>query len=138
MSIDLKQVSELAQKYNLLLVYLFGSRATKKETILSDIDIAILIEREDEKSATSLILDLISNFTRILHSDKVDLLILNKAPLALQYNVISQGKILYQQNLEIKCSYETEIIKLYLDFKKYESEYAKSMHKRILEGVQNS
>jgi hypothetical protein len=82
-----------------------------------------------------LMLDLISNFTRILHSDKVDLLILNKAPLALQYNVISQGKILYQQNLEVKCSYETEIIKLYLDFKRYESEYSESMHKRILEGV---
>lgn len=135
MNIDLKEISELATKYQLLLIYLFGSKATKRDDKLSDIDIGVLIKKEREHTIKNLLFDLIFDFSRCLHSDKVDILILNNAPLALQYNVIAEGQILYEVSSDVKINYETEIIKLYLDFKKYEIEYSNYLHKRILEGV---
>lgn len=126
-------IKETALKYDLQLIYLFGSRATGRETKVSDFDIAVLINKAKAYNLKKLILDLIFDFSQIVHSDKIDLVILNKASLAVQYNVISDGEILYELDPEIRYDYEVKVISLYLDFKRYEDEYFKAMHKQILE-----
>ena len=124
---------ETALKYELQLIYLFGSRATGRDTKVSDFDIAVLINKAKAYNLKKLILDLIFEFSKIIHSDKIDLVILNKASLAVQYNVISDGEILYELDPEIRYDYEVKVMSLYLDFKRYEDEYFKAMHKQILE-----
>ncbi|NVM55260.1 MAG: nucleotidyltransferase domain-containing protein [Candidatus Helarchaeota archaeon] len=133
---ELHKISSIGKKYNLLLVYLFGSKALGKESKLSDIDIAVLLKENGRYNLRELMLDLIFEFGQIFHSDKIDLLILNKASYAIQYGVISEGKLLYQTNPEIRSQYETRIIKLYLDFKKYETEYYRALQKSILQESQ--
>ncbi len=128
-------IKEIALKYDLQLIYLFGSKATGRDTKLSDIDIAVLLNNRDAYNLKNLILDLIFDFSRVFCSDKIDLVILNKASLAVQYNVISDGKILYELNPERRYNYEVNLISLYLDFKRYEDEYFETMHKQILEDI---
>lgn len=133
MSLD--EVTKIAKKHRLLLVYLFGSKAQNKETNLSDVDIAVLIQEENNVDLRQLSLDLIFEFSQLFRSGKIDLLMLNKAPLAIQYNVIYHGKNLYYVDVETRENYETTVIKLYLDFKKYETEYYAEMRNKILQDV---
>jgi len=128
-------IKNIALKYRLELIYLFGSKATGRYSKLSDIDIAVLLNNGEDFNLKNLLLDLIFEFSKLFRSDKIDLVILNKASLAVQYNVISNGKILYELNIETRCNYETNLISLYLDFKRYEDEYYEVMHKQILEGM---
>lgn len=128
-------IKKIALKYDLQLIYLFGSKATGRDTKVSDIDIAVLLNNREAYNLKNLILDLIFDFSRVFCSDKIDLVILNKASLAVQYNVISDGKILYELNPEIRYNYEVNLISLYLDFKRYEDEYYEAMHKHILEDI---
>jgi hypothetical protein len=128
-------IKNIALKYRLELIYLFGSKATGRYSKLSDIDIAVLLNNGEDFNLKNLLLDLIFEFSKLFRSDKIDLVILNKASLAVQYNVISNGKILYELNIETRCNYEMNLINLYLDFKRYEDEYYEVMHKQILEGM---
>ncbi len=128
-------IKKIALKYDLQLIYLFGSKATGRDTSVSDIDIAVLLNNRKVYNLKNLILDLIFDFSRVFCSDKIDLVILNKASLAVQYNVISDGEILYELNPETRYNYEVNLISLYLDFKRYEDEYYEAMHKQILEDI---
>ncbi len=132
--IDPKYIEQIAVKYRIALVYLFGSRAKNTESKLSDIDIAVFLENPSRNiNQKDMILGLIYDFAQLFGSDKIDLLLLNKASLAIQFEVISKGKILYQANSQKRYSYEERVVKLYLDFKKFEDEYYKAMHRKILE-----
>ncbi len=131
--INSTDITRIAKQYRLSLIYLFGSKARGSDTTLSDIDIAVLLENQ-KFNLKETILDLIFEFSQAFHSDKIDLLILNKAGLDIQYNVVCEGKILYQLNEDARCNYETRVIKLYFDFQKYENEYYTLMHKAILQG----
>ncbi len=132
--INSKDIIQIAKRYRISLIYLFGSKARGRETSLSDIDIAVLLEKDRDLNLKKTILDLIFEFSNIYHSDKIDLLILNKAGLDIQYNIISEGKILYQLNEDVRCNYETRTLKLYFDFQKFEDEYYALVHKAILQG----
>jgi len=121
--INSNEIIRIAKQYRLSLIYLFGSKARGRDTTFSDIDIAVLVKNKKEINFQKLILDLIFKFSFVFNSDKIDLLILNKAGLDIQYTVISEGKVLYQLNEDIRCNYETRVISLYLDFQKYEAEY---------------
>lgn len=132
--INSKDIIRIAKQYRISLIYLFGSKARGRETSLSDIDIAVLLENDRDLNLKKIILDLIFEFSNVFHSDKIDLLLLNKAGLDIQYNIVSEGKLLFQLNEDVKCNYETRVIKLYLDFQKYEEEYYTLMHKAILQG----
>jgi predicted nucleotidyltransferase len=136
--IDPRLIKEIALKHDLQLIYLFGSRATSRETKLSDIDIAVLLNNRKVYKLKDLMLSLIFDFSRVFSSDKIDLVILNKASLAVRYHVIYEGKILYEVNPETRYNYEVNSISLYLDFKRYEDEYYKAMHKQILEDAHHS
>ncbi len=127
-------IKKIAEEYDLMLIYSFGSRATDTDTPLSDVDIAILVDGLGNRDFKALSLNLIFKFSQLFDSDKIDLLILNKASLAIQFKVISEGKILYQRKLEIRTDFEEKVIKLYLDFKKFEVEYYKVMYNQILKG----
>jgi predicted nucleotidyltransferase len=128
-------IKKIALKYDLQLIYLFGSKATGRDTKVSDIDIAVLLNDREAHNLKNLILDLIFDFSRVFCSDKIDLVILNKTSLAVQYNVISDGEILYALNPETRYNYEVNLISLYLDFKRYEDEYYEAMQKQILEDI---
>jgi len=79
-------------------LYLFGSYGRGSHGPASDIDIAVLLDRDfpsrllfDKK------LGLLSLATRILKTDEVDLVILNQAPPALCFHVLKKGVVLFER-----------------------------------------
>ena len=76
-------------------VYLFGSRAREDFTETSDYDFAFLTAETlslDEQ------VDLNVSIMKILKSDQVDFVFLEKAPIILKYEVLSEGKIIYKKS----------------------------------------
>jgi len=88
-----KLTNAIKREPKIVLSYLFGSRVQGKVGELSDYDIAILV---DGKMADDFRYRFGSRLCKELETSKVDLIILNSAPIELAYNVISTGKLIYQ------------------------------------------
>ena len=127
-----KRVVEfLSTQERVKLAYLFGSVAEGKEGKLSDVDLAVFLDESlSKKEKFSLQLKLISELTGILKTDKVDLTVMNNAPLLLNYNIIKHGKI-FKDDLETKIRVESGILSDYLDMKYYIDRHTDLAIKRI-------
>ena len=102
--------------------YLFGSLAENRATHLSDVDIAVyLTEGKLEDKRLQILGDLID----IFRTDRVDLVILNTAPLILKMKIIQARRILADNFPHMRNTFESLTMRTYFDFSK--------MEKRILE-----
>lgn len=106
------------------LAYLFGSYAKGKEGPLSDVDIAVLLdERLSESKRFKLRLKLITKISAILglrEAEKLDVVIMNDAPVNLNYEIIKHGKILFADDVGERIEMESKILSKYLDRRYYE------------------
>ncbi len=120
-------------KDNILLAYLFGSTVRGNTGRLSDIDIAILVdEKSSKKEHLDIELKILSEITILIKRDKIDLILLNEAPLLLAYNVIKNGVILKSNEME-RVKFEIKIISTYLDQQYYINRHAEKSLNRIAE-----
>jgi len=95
--------------------YLFGSIVRGDTNELSDIDIAVMLDESlSKKDMFNKELDLISELTCVLKSDKIDLVVLNDAPLLLKYNIIKDGHVLKSDETK-RIAFETGVMSRYLD-----------------------
>jgi len=96
MMIDIERLADICRRFKINLVVLFGSRAKGWESRESDYDIGIWIENcpfdPDPKKETAIW----EAFAELLGTDRVDLLILNRANGALSYEIASHGIPLYE------------------------------------------
>lgn len=95
------------------LLYLFGSRADGSAGPYSDYDFAVLLDRQPEKA--TLRCNLASELCWQLETSRVDLVLLQDAPIELAFAVISQGEILYERDVNTRVEFEARIMGLYYD-----------------------
>lgn len=113
--------------------YLFGSRATGEATEQSDIDVAVLVFPEEARSFglwEELALE--AELSLRLKADKVHVVVLNRCPLRLAYNVIAKGKVIYEVDPIVNMDFVERTPDLYFDFapslQEYYREYDRSFH----------
>ncbi|WP_207180779.1 type VII toxin-antitoxin system MntA family adenylyltransferase antitoxin [Anaerocellum diazotrophicum] len=112
--------------------YFFGSFAMGTYTPLSDIDIAILFDKELSKTIVEeLENEILDGLMKMLKTDEIDLVILNHAPLSVRYGVLKTGKIVYCSNTEKMVDFQTEVISKYLDIKPYREEFYREFLKSL-------
>lgn len=109
------------------LTYLFGSRAEKlsedsslNDSVgpLSDYDFGIVVPQQVEEDGgfpPAKRFKLQSRLSRLLDSE-VDLVLLNDAPIELQYNVISSGVLLFERAIKSRVEYEAKVLGRYGDY----------------------
>lgn len=132
--IDNRIVEFLSKQERVELAYLFGSVAEGNAGKLSDLDMAVFLDESlSKKERFDLQLKLMSELTSILKTDKVDLTVMNNAPLLLNYNIIKHGKIL-KEDIETKIRVESRILSDYLDMKYYIDRHTNLAIKRIARG----
>ena len=96
------------------LVYLFGSRVTGQIGPMSDYDVAIQVEvRNDEDAIRAHFQHAI---IQMLNTERVDIVLLDRAPVELAYHIISTGKPLYQRDLLTRVEFEARILGQYGDY----------------------
>lgn len=105
-----QKIVELAQKFDLRLLLLFGSRARRDARRDSDTDIAFLGKRKlDLEEKARLMMDL----TSALKMEKIDVVDLREASPLLFYAIFRDAKILH--SLDMDAFYELRVY----SYKKY-------------------
>jgi predicted nucleotidyltransferase len=96
------------------LIYLFGSQVEGNLGPMSDYDLAILVDRAVDGRRVQACLA--HELARALQTDRVDVVLLNRAPIELAYAIIAQGKLLYEQDVATRVEYEATVLSRYGDF----------------------
>lgn len=115
---QLKSLESIFTAYpEVVLAYLFGSRASGKSGPLSDYDFAVYLEEKDKKRMFDIKLALMDKIGRILKTDKVDIVVLNltESP-ELKYNIIARGRLIYEKE-PYRVIVEPKILNEYFDFR---------------------
>lgn len=116
--LNLRKIREIFKFYpEIKLVYFFGSKIKGEDGFLSDYDFAVYLEEKDTKKLFEIKIDLINRLTKILKTDKIDLVILNTAESPeLKYNIIKDGELIFEQE-PYKVLIEPKILNEYFDFR---------------------
>lgn len=132
-----KEALDLFKAYPIKFAYLFGSYARNDVGPMSDIDIAIYLDDEiDENKRFDIRLELIGKVGRLLKTEKLDLIILNDVDIALAYQVVYDGKIIYCKDELKRIRFEARTMSQYFDQQYYYRRHAKMTIDRIAaEGI---
>jgi len=124
-----EKFSPLFKKSGIILAYLFGSQAKGEIGPMSDIDIAVLWNKEEkDKLKKSLLLQ--SRMKERLRTEYIEVGSLNDQTLSFCYNVIKDGICIFG-NEKDRVEYETSILNEYLDFSYLAEEYNRAFSQAI-------
>lgn len=125
-------VKKLSFDKEVTALYVFGSLAKNNLKPLSDLDFGILLSGKLTKSKRfSKHLQLIGIFCDTFHTDEIDLVVMNDAPLRFCYNIIQSGKLLLVLNKVELINFQENVVKKFLDFKYYQNQFDDAFLKGI-------
>lgn len=110
-------VEEVSNQPDVQALYAFGTIATGELQPLSDLDFGILLsEHLDKIQRLKTHLDLIALFNRVFSTDEVDLVLMNDAPPRFAFNIIKDGKLLFQRDKKALVNFRERVVMSHLDF----------------------
>lgn len=120
-SLDVEKLAEAVRRAAagkpVAAVYLHGSHARGEATPLSDVDIAIVVNRPmDPHAQFDLGLEFAAAVNTALGTDATEALVINEAPLLFQGEVLTHGKLLYCADDDCRVTFETRVRSEYFDF----------------------
>lgn len=95
------------------LAYLFGSQASGTEGPISDYDIAVLFTKMVPPEKTY---ELAHKLATLFMTERVDIIVLNCAPIELKYAVIATGTVIYEADSIARVEFEATTLSRYGDF----------------------
>ncbi|MCL4536026.1 MAG: nucleotidyltransferase domain-containing protein [Nitrospirae bacterium] len=128
---DVKRLTECLCKYPVIIAYLFGSEAKGTSGVLSDIDVAVFISKDIDKSERFDLRLRLSNELSSSMNKRVDFVVLNDSPVQLSYEVIKHGKLIFCKDKSMKVDLEVEILSRYLDRRYYDKRHAELVMEKI-------
>jgi predicted nucleotidyltransferase len=129
----LKKVMEKDEK--VLFAYVYGSYARDSINFDSDIDVAVYLKSSDMKGYISREQELTIELVTKVHTDKIDLRILNVLPLLLQYNILKDGIPIFVRDGKEKVDFETRVMNRFFELKPYIDEYQQMLSLKIKAGI---
>ena len=119
MKLNTKEIVTQASNYfsarkDIQFAYLFGSHAKGVATSMSDIDIAIYFLADKFESDSRL--DMLHVLSTTLNSERIDLVILNKAPITLAFKVVQNHILLIDREPLRRHQFESLVMRKYFDF----------------------
>ena len=112
--------------------YHFGSGAAGCSGPLSDVDIAVLIDPSARDETCGEMEDALC---RALRTDRVDLVLLNRAPPSLAYRVIRDGRRVICRNARACEAFESDTVMRHLDFQPVRDRAFHVSRAQVLEAV---
>jgi predicted nucleotidyltransferase len=118
----------IAAHPGVVFAYLFGSQATGRAGPLSDVDVAVFLDEHTDAFEAKLALA--DALARHLGTDRVDVVVLNSAPIALAGRVMSTRRVLLDRDPFARHRYESSIIRQFADFLVFERRHLARRHGR--------
>lgn len=123
----------LQPRSEVLFAYIFGSSVKGVFTQESDIDIAVYLR--DGIDPAEFVFSLMPEIVQSTRCDKIDLVVLNRAPLSLKYIVQKDGRLVFERNADKRIDFETQTRMFFWDFLPHLEVYAFYMLQRLEEGT---
>jgi predicted nucleotidyltransferase len=131
----LERLSHALDHEGVVAAMLIGSQARGTVGPLSDVDVAVWHDPGlDARARFDLQLDLAGYAARALHTDEVDIVLLNHAPPLMRHRAIREGKRLVERDRAERVRLETRAILDYLDTAPLRAELGRGMRRRMKEG----
>lgn len=111
--------------------YLYGSRARGDARPDSDVDLAVSLRPQGGLLDDARLHD---QLAAALGRDDVDLLVVDDAPLWLQFRVVA-GRVLFSRDERERISFREYVEKAFLDFRPYYDGYLAAVRERARRGV---
>ena len=126
------RVSSVAETdERVLFVYLFGSFARGDAREGSDVDLAVGVSGDfsllDDASLSDRLAEAIGR--------DVDMVLLNRAPLWLQFRILGEGVVLFSRDETARVAFRAHVEKAFLDFRPYHDAYLSAVRDRARRGV---
>ncbi len=114
-----KAIESLESCSDILFAYIFGSLAKGKPMPLSDVDVAVFLKKDADILENKM--DIIGILANCLHTDEIDLVILNSASLPLAMRILNNKKVIVDKVPFVRHRYESLVMRQYFDFSVNES-----------------
>ncbi|MCS4157936.1 type VII toxin-antitoxin system MntA family adenylyltransferase antitoxin [Salinibacter ruber] len=112
--------------------YLFGSIAAGRERDRSDLDLGIVVD-SDRWEPTDDKVPLITDCMEAAGRDWIDLVVLNGAPLVLQFEAVRPNAPLYGADDFDHGAFISKVVRMYWDFEPYLRRQRKALKERLQE-----
>jgi predicted nucleotidyltransferase len=103
------KIAEVAEKYGLSFVVLFGSQATGRTHPKSDVDLGVISSNEFDR------IKLMSDMDKVFGRDDVQAVDLSKASPTLMRAVVKDGKLLYEKERTIYLRWKFYAIRVWME-----------------------
>jgi predicted nucleotidyltransferase len=109
-----RKMSEKKRVVDVMLAYVFGSVGREEQNVMSDVDIAVYLEKESDPVDARV--RLLGQICRELGTDDIDLVVLNHAPVTLQGRVIRDGEVIVEKTPFYRHALESLVMRKFFDF----------------------
>jgi len=117
----------LSKEEEILFAYLYGSYAQGTNIPESDVDLALYFKSTNLKTYLNLERKLLSTLISELHTDKIEIVVLNTLPFLMKYKVLKEGIPVLIKDEQARADFDDSIMNRYFELKPYLDEY-----KRVL------
>lgn len=118
---DIQLPAGKLKKIGVAALYLFGSHAEGFDGDLSDIDVGVLLTDpralKNSRQLYQELYDIFSDVFDLSGFKTIDIVFLQQAPLELRFDVITHGKVLFDQSPDMRSQFEDTTTMLSIDFK---------------------
>ncbi len=129
-----KELLALFKSYEILAVYLFGSRADGTAREDSDYDFGVLFDSSSKQGKRlAIIMEIEEKAVKILDKP-VDIIPLDKVSIEKKFLIISKGILIFSKDEHKRTDFEELAIRDYLDFKPFLETYRQEVREAIEEG----
>jgi uncharacterized protein len=127
-----EQIREsLDHEKEILFAYLYGSAVYDPTLSGGDIDIAVYLTPSNMSEYLRKEADLTGLLISRLHTDEIDLRILNVLPLVLQHRILKDGILILSRDEIQRTDFETSVMIRFFDLKPYLDEYRLMLSQKI-------
>jgi predicted nucleotidyltransferase len=110
--------------------YVFGSVATEREWNGSDLDLGIVVDEAAWDPSDKV--PLIGECMDAARRDRIDLVVLNDAPLVLQFEAVRPNVVLYATDDFEPGAFSSKVLRMYWDFQPHLRRQRKAYKRRLL------
>jgi len=130
-----KLKSHFQNKSYIDFVYLFGSVARGEVKPLSDFDVAVCIDStQAPDDLFDIRLKLLSELFNVLQTEKVDLIILNQAPVELSFRILKDGKLVFERDRQMRIDFREKVVREYLDKRYFLNQRHEIIREEMMQG----
>lgn len=104
--------------------YLFGSMASGEQNRFSDVDLAVHLEEGADVIQQTM--DLYDRIGKVFEPVKLDLIILNSAPISLSGRILTKSRLIYDRAPFRRHIYESLTLRMFWDFRIKEDAFFKA------------